>query len=55
MRFIPTKFHAPLNSIVGVALIAAPVVSSTGEPMVPPWAPQQSVNADAATLRRAAR
>jgi drug/metabolite transporter (DMT)-like permease len=24
MRFIPTKFHAPLDFIVGVALIAAP-------------------------------
>jgi SPW repeat len=24
MRFIPTKFHAPLDYIVGVALIAAP-------------------------------
>jgi hypothetical protein len=26
MRFIPTKFHAPLDYIVGVALIAAPWV-----------------------------
>jgi hypothetical protein len=25
MRFIPTKFHAPLDYIVGVALIAAAV------------------------------
>ena len=24
MRFIPTKFHAPLDYIVGAALIAAP-------------------------------
>ena len=24
MRFIPTKFHAPIDYIVGVALIAAP-------------------------------
>jgi hypothetical protein len=24
MRFIPTKFHAPLDCIVGLALIAAP-------------------------------
>jgi hypothetical protein len=24
MRFIPTKFHAPLDYIVGVALIATP-------------------------------
>ena len=24
MRFIPTRFHAPLNYIVGAALIAAP-------------------------------
>lgn len=24
MRFLPTKFHAPLDYIVGVALIAAP-------------------------------
>src|SRR5438067_13710275 len=24
MRFIPTRFHAPLDYIVGVALIAAP-------------------------------
>ena len=24
MRFIPTKFHAPLDYVVGVALIAAP-------------------------------
>src|SRR5207244_8556054 len=24
MRFIPTKFHAPLDHIVGAALIAAP-------------------------------
>ena len=24
MRFIPTKFHAPLDYIVGVLLIAAP-------------------------------
>ena len=24
MRFIPTKFHAPLDNIVGAALIAAP-------------------------------
>jgi hypothetical protein len=27
MRFIPTKFHAPLDYIVGVALIAAPWIS----------------------------
>jgi hypothetical protein len=27
MRFIPTKFHAPLDYIVGVALIAAPWVA----------------------------
>jgi hypothetical protein len=26
MRFIPTKFHAPLDYIVGVALIAAPCI-----------------------------
>jgi SPW repeat len=26
MRFIPTKFHAPLDYIVGVALIAAPSI-----------------------------
>ena len=26
MRFIPTKFHAPLDYIVGVALIAAPLI-----------------------------
>ena len=31
MRFIPTKFHAPLDYIVGVALIAAPWVLQFSE------------------------
>jgi SPW repeat len=31
MRFIPTKFHAPLDYIVGVALIAAPWVFQFSE------------------------
>ena len=34
MRFIPTKLHAPLDYIVGVALIAAPWISSS--PSTPP-------------------
>jgi hypothetical protein len=38
MRFIPTKFHAPLDYIVGVALIAAPWIfqfSDTAATVVP--------------------
>ncbi|MDX6504891.1 MAG: hypothetical protein QOE29_2016 [Gaiellaceae bacterium] len=31
MRFIPTRFHAPLDYIVGVALIAAPWVFGFSE------------------------
>jgi SPW repeat len=31
MRFIPTKFHAPLDYIVGVALIAAPWIFKFSE------------------------
>jgi SPW repeat len=31
MRFIPTKFHAPLDYIVGVALIAAPWIFQFSE------------------------
>jgi SPW repeat len=31
MRFIPTKFHAPLDYIVGIALIAAPWVFQFSE------------------------
>jgi hypothetical protein len=31
MRFIPTRFHAPLDYIVGVALIAAPWVFQFSE------------------------
>jgi uncharacterized membrane protein HdeD (DUF308 family) len=31
MRFIPTKFHAPLDCIVGVALIAAPWIFQFSE------------------------
>ncbi len=33
MRFIPTKFHAPLDYIVGVALIAAPWIFQFSEHM----------------------
>jgi Na+/phosphate symporter len=39
MRFIPTKFHAPLDYIVGAALIAAPWIfqfsDSTAATIVP--------------------
>ena len=39
MRFIPTRFHAPLDYIVGVALIAAPWIfqfsSHTAATVVP--------------------
>jgi SPW repeat len=31
MRFIPTKFHAPLDYVVGVALIAAPWIFQFSE------------------------
>jgi hypothetical protein len=31
MRFIPTKFHAPLDYIVGVALIASPWIFQFSE------------------------
>lgn len=31
MRFIPTKFHAPLDYIVGVVLIAAPWIFQFSE------------------------
>ena len=31
MRFVPTKFHAPLDYIVGVALIASPWVFQFSE------------------------
>ena len=31
MRFIPTRFHAPLDSIVGAALIAAPWIFQFSE------------------------
>ena len=31
MRFIPTKFHAPLDYIVGAALIAAPSIFQFSE------------------------
>jgi len=31
MRFIPTKFHAPLDYIVGAALIAAPWIFQFSE------------------------
>ncbi|MGZ4414264.1 MAG: SPW repeat protein [Gaiellaceae bacterium] len=31
MRFIPTKFHAPLDYIIGVALIAAPWIFQFSE------------------------
>ena len=31
MRFIPTRFHAPLDYIVGVALIAAPWIFQFSE------------------------
>ena len=35
MRFIPTKFHAPLDYIVGAALIAAPWIFQFSEHTVP--------------------
>jgi hypothetical protein len=35
MRFIPTKFHAPLDYIVGVALIAAPWIFQFSEHTAP--------------------
>ena len=31
MRFIPTKFHAPLDYIVGAALIASPWIFQFSE------------------------
>ena len=35
MRFIPTKFHAPLDYIVGVALIASPWIFSFSDTTAP--------------------
>jgi hypothetical protein len=35
MRFIPTKFHAPLDYIVGAALIAAPWILQFSEHTAP--------------------
>ena len=35
MRFIPTRFHAPLDYIVGVALIAAPWILQFSEHTAP--------------------
>ena len=35
MRFIPTRFHAPLDYIVGVALIAAPWIFQFSEHSAP--------------------
>ena len=35
MRFIPTKFHAPLDYIVGAALIAAPWIFQFSEHTAP--------------------
>jgi hypothetical protein len=35
MRFIPTRFHAPLDYIVGVALIAAPWIFQFSEHTAP--------------------
>jgi hypothetical protein len=35
MRFIPTKFHAPLDYIVGAALIAAPWIFSFSDTTAP--------------------
>jgi SPW repeat len=35
MRFIPTKFHAPLDYIVGAALIASPWIFSFSETTAP--------------------
>jgi hypothetical protein len=35
MRFIPTKFHAPLDYIVGAELIAAPWIFQFSEHTTP--------------------
>ena len=35
MRFIPTKFHAPLDYVVGAALIAAPWIFQFSEHTAP--------------------
>jgi SPW repeat len=35
MRFIPTKFHAPLDYIVGAALIASPWILSFSDTTAP--------------------
>jgi hypothetical protein len=35
MRFIPTKFHAPLDYIVGAALIVSPWIFSFSDTMAP--------------------
>jgi len=35
MRFIPTKFHAPLDYIVGVALIASPWIFGFSDTTAP--------------------
>jgi len=35
MRFIPTKFHAPLDYIVGAALIASPWIFSFSDTTAP--------------------
>jgi hypothetical protein len=37
MRFIPTKFHAPLDYIVGVALIAMPWIFQFSDTRRRPW------------------
>ena len=39
MRFIPTKFHAPLDYIVGVALIAMPWIFGFADESANVWVP----------------
>ena len=39
MRFIPTRFHAPLDYVVGAALIAAPWIFGFADETANVWVP----------------
>ena len=50
MRFIPTKFHAPLDYIVGGALIAAPWIFGFADEAANAWVPHLVVGLAAVFL-----
>ena len=50
MRFIPTKFHAPLDYIVGAALIASPWIFGFADDTANVWMPHLIVGVAAVFL-----